>query len=109
MPTMGAAEAWAVLGKDPAAVFARLAALPRSSRAAAAEQDLAEARKLAKTMMAAHHPDRGGDPEKFRRVNDALASIEAHTADFIKRITEAEQGDGTPQKRRSVFIKFGGG
>ena len=104
---MAARDAWLVLGRDPEDVFRRLSALPRGERVDAARADLAEARRAAKALMAAHHPDRGGDPEKFRRVNSALISLEAHTEDFARKVKEADEEAERRQERRPVFIKLG--
>lgn len=107
MTPMAARDAWLVLGKDPEAVFRRLAGLPRGERVSAARADLAEARKLAKALMAAHHPDRGGDADKFRMVNSAMISIESHTEDFARKVREADEEAERRQERRPVFIKLG--
>jgi len=107
-PPMKAYEAWSVLGKDPARVFSRLASLPRSGRAAAAAEDLSEARRIAKSLMAVHHPDRGGDPKEFRRVNDAIISLESYMEEFSRRLAEADEKDAVRRESRPVFIKLGG-
>ncbi len=104
MRPIPAQNAWLILGKDPEAVFA---AIPRAERAAAAAEDLVEARKLAKALMALHHPDRGGDPEKFRMVGRALASIEEHVDGFSRALAEAERAAGLREEKRPVFIKLG--
>jgi hypothetical protein len=104
---MDAQEAWRVLGKDPAVIFGRLASLPRSSRVAAARQDLEDAKKVAKSLMKDLHPDKGNDGKLFVRVNEAIMSIEAHVEDFAKKVEEAELREAERMEKRDVFIKIG--
>jgi hypothetical protein len=84
---MNMANAWAVLGKDWDAIVRDLSLLPDSaSRVQEAERLLADARKLAKKLMAVHHPDKNpGDSEaaeRFQRVRGALETIESNTESF---------------------------
>jgi hypothetical protein len=100
-------EAWKALGIDPDRIFSRLAALPRRDRAAAAVDDLAVAKKAAKAIMAANHPDKGGDAARFRDANDAMMSLEAHVDRFVKSLKEAEERAAEKAARRPVYIKIG--
>jgi hypothetical protein len=86
---MRVSEAWAVLGIDFAQVVARLRRYPKEHRVAAAEVELDRARGTARKLMIVHHPDRGGDPEKFKKVGIALRSLEYHHAQFVGRMKEA--------------------
>lgn len=100
-------DAWKILGIDPEPIYARLAALPRSARAAAARADLIAARKAAKVLMAANHPDKGGDPNRFKEVNDSLISLEAHVEGFARAVEESEARRTERSENRPVFIKIG--
>ena len=97
--------AWTVLGFDFKDVITRLIQTPKSKRVEAAHKELEEAKKTAKQLLALHHPDRGGDPEKFKRVNEAIQSIEAHTAEFSKKMIEVLISD-EDRASKSPFIKF---
>ena len=100
-------DAWRVLGMDPESIYARLAAVPRAARAAAARADLVVARKAAKALMAASHPDKGGSPDRFKEVNDALISLEAHVEGFARAVEESEARRAERLESRPVFIKIG--
>lgn len=84
---MNVASAWAALGKDWESIVKDLTVLPNSaSRVQAVETLLLEAKKLAKRLMALHHPDKNpGDPEatrRFQHVKTALETIESNTETF---------------------------
>jgi hypothetical protein len=98
------ATAWIILGFDASQVFTELGSIPRSKRVEAARAKLEEARQTAKRLQFAHHPDRGGDPEKFKRVGEALKSLEEHTEAFAKAMCEMEKLELDPKR---PFIKLG--
>jgi hypothetical protein len=102
--TMPLHEAWSILGKDAKIIMIEVANLPRDKRAAALLIFVDEAKRLAKSLMAKHHPDRGGDGSEFRRVQDALSAIVHHTDEFIKRIADISQKAEEMSARRPVFI-----
>src|SRR5512135_3172187 len=104
--SMSVGIAWTTLGFDAREVISKLARLPRSERVEAARQELEMARKSAKRLLAAHHPDRGGDPQKFNRVQEALQALELHTDEFAKRMAEADKENEEKAAKRP-FIKFG--
>jgi len=84
---MNVAGAWAALGKDWDSIVKELLGLPdAASRVQAAEKMLMDARKLAKRLMAVHHPDKNpGDVEatkRFQHVKEALEVIESNTESF---------------------------
>jgi hypothetical protein len=84
---MNVADAWTILGKDWDALVRDLQALPDSaSRVQEAERLLIDARKLAKRLMAVHHPDKNPDDleatKRFQRVKEALEIVESNTALF---------------------------
>ncbi len=104
---MSVGIAWTTLGFDAQAVLTKLAKTPRSQRVAAARQELEAARKSAKRLLASHHPDTGGDPEKFRRIQEALQALEEHTNIFAQKMIEVEQAEEEKASKRP-FIKLGG-
>ena len=103
---MSVGIAWTTLGFDAQEVLTRLSRLPRSQRVEAARNACEEARKSAKRLLSAHHPDRGGDPEKFKRVQQALQALEQHTEEFARRMAETDKEDEEKAAKRP-FIKFG--
>ena len=103
---MSVGLAWTTLGFDVQQVMTKLAKVPRSQRVEAARQELEAARKSAKRLLAAHHPDTGGDPDKFKRITEALQSIEAHTEAFAQKMAEVDSLDEERASKRP-FIKFG--
>ncbi len=104
---ISAKEAWTVLGFRAEEVFSRLQKLDRSLRVAAAKEDLEMARKAAKKLLALYHPDTGGDPERFKRINEAVQTLEKSVEDFEGRMKEVEKKAEERLEKRSVFIKIG--
>lgn len=100
-------RAWTVLGRNPRAVAAGVAALPRERRLEAIKAALEEAKKLARALMVKHHPDRGGDPALFREVGEALASVEAHTLEAERVSAEKAKEAEARALKRGPLIKIG--
>jgi hypothetical protein len=105
---MNMANAWAVLGKDWDSIVRDLSSLPDSaSRIQEAEKLLADARKLAKKLMAVHHPDKNpGDLEaakRFQRVQEALEVVESSTESF-KNSYEAMKARAEQRAASDSFI-----
>ena len=103
---MSVGIAWTTLGFDAQKVILKLTKVPRSQRVAAAREELEDAKKAAKQLLFAHHPDRGGDPEKFKRIGEALQAIEQETEAFAKKMAEIDVLDEERASKRP-FIKFG--
>ena len=107
MPQMTLGEAWMVFGKDARDVLRDLSSKPRKERVALARTMLDEAKKMAKKLMAKHHPDRGGDSKMFVRVQNAIASLEEHTNEFELRMQEAIlRAEEKALKSNRVLIKI---
>jgi len=86
-------EAWVTLGRDPDRIMQLLSGIPDiHARAEAIESILKKARKLGKILMAKNHPDvNPGDDlaeERFKRIQLALTTIEAHTKTFQDKVKE---------------------
>lgn len=64
-----------------------------------ADADAGQVREARRRLAAEHHPDRGGDPERMRSINEAA---DAALAVIALRITDAtdRSGDATPQPAR---------
>jgi hypothetical protein len=104
MTIMPVGIAWTTLGFDAQEVLSKLSRLPRAQRVEAAKQELEAARKSAKRLLSAHHPDRGGDPEKFKRVQQAMQALETHTEEFALRMAEADKIEEEKLKRPYIKI-----
>lgn len=91
-------EAWLILGRDPEKVATAVAS--SKDQGAAADAELARARKAAKKLMALHHPDRQGSPESFTLARTALEVVEAKTAKFKEMLSRGEERRGS-----AVFIE----
>lgn len=103
---MELAEAWKLFGRNLGDIVAAASRLPRPRRAAYLEECLEAARKDVKKLQRDHHPDRGGDPAKFKAVAVAIALIEKNTKEFRERMETAEVvREAERVKKRSVFIK----
>lgn len=103
---MNVASAWAVLGRDWAAIVKDMADQPDTpSKVTRAEELLAEAKKLARKLMAEHHPDRNpDDPDatiRFQAASAALATIEADTAQLRSRYQEMQRRAEQLAKKRA--------
>jgi len=83
-------KAWSLLGRDSERIIHTIKALPRDQRAEAAKKILEKAKKMAKELSSKHHPDVGGDPEKFKLIWEAVRIIETHTKEFELRLKELE-------------------
>lgn len=103
---MTVGSAWTTLGFDAQEVFSKLSRVPRAQRVEAAFRELEDAKKSAKRLLAAHHPDTGGDPEKFKRVIAALQALEKHTADFAMKMEEVQKAE-EEKASKHPFIKLG--
>lgn len=105
MDHMSVGTAWAILGFDPKSVLTRLLSLPKKQRLEAATKELSKAKEAAKSLRYLHHPDRNGDPEKFRLVGEALASLEHHTQEFARKMVDAEREEQEKASKRP-FIQM---
>lgn len=107
MDPMPLERAWRLLGRSLAEISARVAALPRDKRLEALRGEVNEAKRLARDLMVKHHPDRGGDPAKFKLAGDALASVEHHTEEFARKAVERAKAEEERAERRGPVIKIG--
>lgn len=98
-------EAWTLLGRDPSRIMNTIAKLPRDQRVAAAEKIFEKAKRMAAVASAPHHPDVGGDPNKFKRIWDALGVIEKHTNDFKVKMKEFEDR-AERRTKKGPFIRI---
>ena len=97
-------EAWAVLGKDANLIMKKMSNVPRRNRPEALFSLVKKAKQIAKGLMMEYHPDRGGDPEKFRKVQLAISSIIHHTDEFMEMNTKLIKMAEDISSRRSVLI-----
>ena len=97
-------EAWAVLGKDANLIMEKVSSIPRKNRPEALASLVKSAKRIAKNLMMEYHPDRGGDSEKFRKVQLAISSIIHHTDEFMEMSTKLVKISEEVSSRRSVLI-----
>jgi hypothetical protein len=104
-------DAWRILGVVPASVYARIIDRPRHERAVAAEEELIEARRLARQLQGRCHPDRSkdGDEKRFREISEALETLVHATENFKIRLAEViseEESAIARKSRTAVFIRM---
>lgn len=97
-------EAWQALGYDVSLVIDTIAKVPREKRITAAYRVLEKAKKLTAKESARHHPDVGGDPEKFKRLWEGLGVIEQHTKDFELKMKQRLEELETKASERTVIV-----
>jgi hypothetical protein len=98
-------QAWEELGYNPQDVFVSIKACPLSSRGQEAERLLGKARKEAKKLLAAYHPDRAsGNQERFLLVSEALKIIESETVSLLESIKEILEEREKKREKNAVFI-----
>lgn len=98
-------EAWKLLGKDLAMILAGGRSLPREQRVSFLEERLQEAQKVGKGLMGKYHPDVGGDTTEFKKIGEALRTVEEHTEGFKTAFAKATAEREIAQaSKRSVFI-----
>lgn len=98
-------EAWKLLGKDLAMILAGGRSLPREQRISFLEERLQEAQKVGRGLMAKCHPDVGGDIEEFKKISEALRTVEEHTEGFKTAFAKATaEREAAQASKRPVFI-----
>jgi hypothetical protein len=90
--------AWTVLGKDWKVITEEILACSSiAARVEKAEKLLEEAKKLAKNLMIANHPDKNLDDSdadvRFKTVVEAISVIEANTMSMRKKFENMKQRD----------------
>lgn len=93
---MNIMDAWGVLGEDWISIVQNLSNLPDiSSRVHATECMFMDAKKSAKRLMAVHHPDKNPRDskaaERFKRIQEALQTIEHNTKLFRDKYEEMKK------------------
>ena len=99
-------EAMANLGYNSSEHFKKMMALSRTQQMEMAQSFMEEAKFRAKKLMAKHHPDRGGDQEKFIRVTNSMDTIEAETKHFLSAIKAKIEADAE-RRANQVLISIG--
>ena len=107
---MDLTEAWTTLGKDIKEVFEPLSKLNGlSEKIKYISSQFEIAKRLAKNLMALHHPDRNPNDidaaNRFRRIQLALEIIENETNQFINKATQKLENKSIHHKK-DVYIKF---
>eukprot|EP00928_Gymnodinium_smaydae_P044769 TRINITY_DN29882_c0_g2_i1.p1 TRINITY_DN29882_c0_g2~~TRINITY_DN29882_c0_g2_i1.p1 ORF type:complete len:507 (-),score=98.16 TRINITY_DN29882_c0_g2_i1:451-1971(-) len=70
-----------------------------------------EIKKAYKKLVVKHHPDKGGDEEKFKEINRAYEVLgdSEKRARYDRFGEEGVDGDGAPQSAEDIFSQFFGG
>lgn len=95
--------AWKILGRSPDDVFKSIKNKPLHGKIEQAKSELEMAKQLAKFLMIKHHPDKGGDAEKFKRVQQALFSLEQHTERFSQKVMDKIRDEEANPKKQLIF------
>ena len=101
---MAVGLAWTTLGFDAHAIIYKLIQTPKHLRVLAVQQELEVARKAAQKLLIIHHPDKGGDMETFKRVNEAIQALELHTSEFARKM-KVSQKEAEERLAKRPFIK----
>ena len=90
MKLMSINEAWETLGVNIEKIYDILSSTPRLKRGDAAKSEYEKAKKLARDIMVINHPDKNPDDKnaenKFKRIGEALRSIEIYTNEFVESL-----------------------
>lgn len=99
--------AWRVFGRDFGTIAAEAKAKRRSERLSYLEGLLEEAKRAQKSLLAKHHPDKGGDPATFRRIAEAYQVIERETEQFRASFASSEaRREAERAEKQSVRIEI---
>ena len=99
-------EALDTLGLDPTSYFAALRASDRHTRMKLAQDILERAKKTSRILLAQHHPDKGGDPAKFRSIGMAYGLLEKDTNAFIVKMKKIiEEREAKRESQVLITIK----
>jgi len=99
-------EAWRRLGKDANLIMTEVSKLPRAERSSALEKLASEAKRLARPLLAKHHPDIGGNASEFRNIQDSVTAITNHTNKFKEELSEINRRSLEINSRRPVTINI---
>ena len=99
-------DAMNMIGIGADSYFRGLSSLSKPERLLLAEKMLVDAKANAKRLMVKHHPDKGGDHNKFVKVGQCLDVIEKETAEFIQRLKAKIQED-IERRSSQTFISIG--
>lgn len=109
---MNMAQAWKILNKDWAAIVRNLRSMPGfESRVLETERLLVEAKKTARQLMAANHPDKNphdpvGSTKRFQRIKEALDTIEASTIAHRSKYETLKETLRKAREENEVIIKI---
>ena len=83
---MNLIDSMKILGLDPDTYFIVLEQVSRADRVKIAKDMIIRAKAHCRNLLALHHPDKGGNPLKFKMVNEAHSSFLMQTEEFIRKI-----------------------
>jgi hypothetical protein len=96
-------QAWKLLGKQFPEIYESIKKLPLARRGEEALIRLTEAKQIGRKLLAQNHPDVGGNIHKFQSIQDAIASIEFYTHDFLKKL-QSKLDEREKKRDNQVFI-----
>ena len=97
-------EAWSILGRDINTILSEVSCVDKRERPKALWKLVDGARKTARTLLAKHHPDRGGDPNEFRKVQQSLDSIVFHTEEYERKVLDSIRRIDETNSRHLILI-----
>ena len=85
---MDIAIAFKLIGIDPSVYFDKLRSLTLKERVEEAKLMLKAIKNQTKILLKKHHPDLGGDPHKFKRVNELSEFLTHKTTEYLNNLEE---------------------
>jgi len=85
---MNLSNALKILGIDHNAYFKKLSESSRKDKIVLVQETLETCKKNGKTLMAMHHPDKGGDVKNFKLINESLSVISMESEAFTLKMEQ---------------------
>lgn len=96
-------DAFILLSIDYKSYYLKLGNSSRSEKIKLVTQMLDYAKRQSKYLMAKNHPDKGGDPILFKKINDASQLIQSNSDEFIAKMTRIIEEEALKAESR-IFI-----
>jgi hypothetical protein len=103
---MSVEEAWDILGRKIEVVNFTIKKFPLEDRPYAIDKMIEFVKKQSKKELARNHPDKGGDPAKFCKINEASEVVESYLVKLknsIEYLIEEKNRKDSETKSRWIF------